>query len=368
MAERVLTLRERNRATLARQMLLGREATDALDAVERLAGLQAQVQSPPYIGLWTRLRSFRREDLTSLLMQRQVVRATLMRSTIHLMTAEDFLVLRPALQPALSRALGSFFGQRAKGLDITRLVAAAREFLSEEPRTFADLRTVLAGIEPDRDPEALAYAVRTHLPLVQVPTAGAWGFPGNPAYALAESRLGRPLADEGLRPLVRRYLAAFGPASVKDLQTWSGLARIQEGVERLKSELCMCRDEQGNELLDLPDMPLPSADTPAPPRFLPEYDNLLLAHADRSRVIAGERRAKVFLSAARVRSTFLVDGLVHGAWKIVRETGKATLLIEPFMPLDRDTRAALAEEAERLLHFVEDGMGERTVTFADDAP
>ena len=368
-AERVLTLRELNRATLARQLLLDRAALPVADAVARLGGLQAQVPNPPYIGLWTRLRDFRRDDLTCLLEERRVVRAPLLRSTLHLFTAEDYALLRPALQPALTRALAAFFGQRAKGLDIARLVAAARDHLRETPRTFTELRARLSEIEPDRDPEALAYAVRTYLPLVQTPPGGAWGSGGSPAYALAEPWLGRPLAapEESLPLLIRRYLAAFGPATVQDIQAWSGLTGLKGAVEALKPELRRCRDERGKELLDGADQPLPPADAPAPPRFLPEYDNLVLSHADRARVIADEHRPKVFLSAGRVRATFLVDGFVHGAWRIERTGGAARLVIEPFAPLSGEARDALLEEGERLVRFVEDGAADFAVEFAGRA-
>jgi hypothetical protein len=171
-AERVLTLRELNRATLARQMLLERGNVSPLEAVQRLVALQAQVTSPPYVGLWTRLNDFRREDLTRLMLERRVVRATLMRATLQLMTADDYLLLRPALQPALTRSMRSIAGKRLEGLDLDRLVGAARDFFEEEPRTFADLRPLLSELEPDRDQSGLAYAVRTHLPLVQVPSGG----------------------------------------------------------------------------------------------------------------------------------------------------------------------------------------------------
>ncbi len=367
MADRILTLRELNRATLARQLLLDRAPLPVPQAIERLVGLQAQVPNPPYIGLWTRLRDFRRDALTGLMKERQVVRATLMRSTLHLMTAGDYLLLRGALQPALTRALGAFFGQRAKGLDIDRLVAAARAWVEEAPRTFTELRALLSELEPDRDPEALAYAVRTHLPLVQVPPRGTWGSGGSPAHANAASWLGRPLAapEEGLRPLVLRYLAAFGPASVKDVQTWSGLVRLRDPIEELKPELRSFRDERGGELLDLPDLPLPPADAPAPPRFLPEYDNLVLSHADRTRVVPDKYRSSVFLSAGRVRATFLVDGFVRGTWKIERARGTAALVIEPLEPLSGEARDALVEEGERLVRFVEDGAEAFEVRFAE---
>ncbi|MBA2715306.1 MAG: winged helix DNA-binding domain-containing protein [Rubrobacteraceae bacterium] len=367
MADRVLTLRELNRMTLARQLLLDREKLLVPAAVERLAGLQAQVPNPPYIGLWTRLRDFRRDDLTRLLERRQIVRATLMRSTLHLMTAEDYLLLRPALQPALTRSFQSIAGRRRlEGLDVARLVAVARTYFEEEPRTFAELRPVLSALEPDRDPGILAYAVRTHLPLVQVPSGGAWGYSGNAPFTTAESWLGRRLSgSENPRDLVLRYLAAFGPAMVKDVQAWSGLVRLKDRIQEFKPELRAFRDERGNELLDLPDAPLPPADTPAPVRFVPDYDNLILSHADRRRVIADEYRSKVFLSAARVRATFLVDGFVRGAWKIERARGTAALVIEPFETLSREARLALLEEGERLVRFAGEDAEAFEVRFAE---
>ncbi|MGI9122486.1 MAG: winged helix DNA-binding domain-containing protein, partial [Rubrobacter sp.] len=345
--DRVLTLRELNRATLARQMLLDRQAILVLDAVERLAGLQAQVTSPPYVGLWTRLRDFRREDLTRLMEERQVVRATLMRATLHLMTAEDYLLLRPALQPALTRSMNSIAGKRLDGLDVDRLVGAAREYFEREPHPFADLRPLLSELEPDRDPSALAYAVRTSLPLVQVPSGGVWGYSGKAPFTTAERWLGRALSgSEDPRRLVLKYLAAFGPAMVRDVQTWSGRMQLKQPVEELRAELRTFRDERGNELLDLPDAALPPEDTPAPPRFVPDYDNLVLSHADRGRVISDEHRKKVFLSAARVRATFLIDGFVRGAWKVEKTRKTATLVIEPFEPISTEDRAALSDEGE----------------------
>ncbi|QIN81399.1 winged helix DNA-binding domain-containing protein [Rubrobacter tropicus] len=366
MTLRVLSLRELNRATLARQMLLERAEVSPYEAVRRLVGLQAQVPNPPYVGLWTRLRDFGRGDLTGLMERRRVVRAPLMRSTLHLMAAEDYLSLWPALQPALVRALNAFFGKRAKDVKIRRLVAAARDALDEAPRTMGELKRVLAEVEPGRDGDALNYAVRAHLPLVQVPPGGTWGSGAAAAYATAESRLGPPAPDPeaALRDLLFRYLAAFGPASVKDFQAWSGLVRLKGPVEEMKGELRLLRDERGGELLDLPDAPLPPPDALAPPRFVPEYDNLVLSHADRRRVIADEDRKKVFLSAARVRATFLLDGFVAGVWKIEKTKNAASLIVEPFAPLSTEDRDALAEDGERLLRFATDGEPEIDIHFA----
>ena len=200
-ADQGLTLRKLNRATLTHQMLLDRKPLPVSDAVERLADLQAQVPNSPYIGLWTRLRAFRRDDLTRLLEQREVVRATLMRATLHLMTAKDYLLLRPALQPALTRSLRSIAGKRLEGLDLDGLVAAARTSVEEAPRTFTELRGLLSSMEPDRDPSALAYLVRTHLPLVQAPPGGIWG-----TGAVRPTRSPN-LGSAGRSPLRRRVCA-----------------------------------------------------------------------------------------------------------------------------------------------------------------
>ncbi|GLV55451.1 hypothetical protein KDH_22950 [Dictyobacter sp. S3.2.2.5] len=354
-AAEVLTPRQLNRTLLARQLLLERSSLSASAAVEQLVGLQAQTSNAPYIGLWTRLRAFQRQDLSDLLQQRQAVRATLMRSTLHIFTARDYLELRTTLQPALTRALGAFFGQRTKGLDIEQLVAAARDYIEEKPRTFTEIRALLTGLVPEGDPEAMAYVVRTHLPLVQVPPGGFWGSAGSPAHATATSWLGQPLnAEEKLANLTRRYLAAFGPASVQDLQAWSGLTRLQGAVEKLKTALRVYRSQQGQELFDLPDQSLPSAEVEAPPRFLPEYDNLILSHSNRERVVPETYRSRVYLSAGRVRATFLLDGFVSGTWKTEKSGKNATLNIEPFQPLSAGNQLALEEEGARLLRFIFD--------------
>ncbi|MEJ7843188.1 MAG: winged helix DNA-binding domain-containing protein [Rubrobacter sp.] len=365
MTSPVLSLRELNRATLARQMLLEREAVSPYDAVRRLAGLQAQVPNPPYIGLWTRLRGFERDELTDLILERRVVRSSMMRATLHLTAAEDYLLLRPAIQAALDRSLRSIAGKRLEGLDLERLVSEARAMVEVEPRTFKEIQERLLEMEPDRDPSALAYLVRMRLPLVQTPPAGTWGTGGSPRFALPEPWLGSALADpdESLRALALRYLAAFGPAGVKDFQAWSGLTGAKSLLEEMSSGLRIFRDEGGNELFDLPDAPLPPADTPAPPRFVPEYDNLVLSHADRRRAIADENRKKVFLSAARVRATFLLDGFVAGVWKIEKTKKAAALTIEPFGPLSTEDRDALASEGGRLLSFATDGQPELDVRF-----
>jgi hypothetical protein len=243
-------------------------------------------------------------------------------------------------------------------MDLTALVAAARKALDERPRTLAELGTVLHQRWPDRDPASLAYAVRHLVPLVQVPPRGLWGRSGAARCATAEAWLGRPLqAKPSLEKLILRYLAAFGPATVADIQAWSGLRGLRPTVERLLPRLRSLSDAGGRELLDVPDGILPAADTPAPPRFLPEFDNLLLAHADRTRVVSNVHRSVI---GAR---TILVDGMVRATWTIARQPAAATLTIECLTPLRKVERAAVADEGTRLLAFVAPDATRREIRF-----
>jgi hypothetical protein len=349
-----LTSRQLGRATLARQMLLSREKTTALKAIERLVGLQAQLARPPFIGLWSRLSTFRAEDLTRLVHEKKVVRATMMRGTLHIVSTRDYLALRPTLQPMLSAGMHAVLRDRASGLDLDGLATAARACLDERPRTFEEVRAVLRDAWPKADERAMGYAVRTHLPLVQVPTDTRWGWPGAACFAVAESWIGKPVGTASdLRTLVLKYLAAFGPATVADAQTWSYLRDLKGTFEELRPKLRVFRDERGRELFDLPKAPRPPADTAAPVRFLPDYDNLLLSHADRTRIIRDEHRPKVATANLRILATFLVDGMVGGTWTIERAKTSAALVLQPLVPLSKKTRAELVEEGTGLLRFAE---------------
>jgi hypothetical protein len=365
MADRILTLRELNRATLQRQMLLERETLPIPAAIERLVGLQAQLASAPYVGLWTRLRDFKRADLANQIVNRKVVKATWVRATLHLCTAEDYARFRMTLQPVLSGIWSAMAKQRGEDFDLDKVLKAARKFIGEKPRAFAEISEMVTKLAPDQDVGAMRYSVRTHIPLVQVPIASGWGYSNKPEFTLAEAWIGRAISPEDkLRELVLRYLAAFGPASVTDAQTWLGL-KLKDTFEKLRPELQTYRGEGRLELFDLPGVSLPAEDAPAPARFLPEFDNLLLSHSNRKRVVADEFRSKVYLPGLRVAATILVDGFVRGAWKVEKTQTAAALVIEPFDKLTKKDRAALSEEGERLIRFVEAEAKSFEVRFAE---
>jgi hypothetical protein len=348
-----LTLRQLNRATLARQMLLAREQVPTVDAVERLGAMQAQEAKPPFIGLWARIQGFDPKDLIQALHRREVIRATMMRGTIHLVSAGDYVALRGlvAQPPAVTLRI---LGDRAAGLDPDEVLPVARELLERAPRDFNQLRALLQEAFPKLNDRALGFVVRHHLPLVMVPTDDRWGFPASAAFTLAEGWLGAPPSDSGgAEALAPRYLAAFGPASAADLQTWAGVKGMKPVLDGLRPRLREFEDERGRVLFDLADGPRPDGDLPAPPRFLPDFDSLVLAHDDRTRVLADEHRGLVATKNLRIRATFLHDGFARGTWTIERRCGTATLRLAPFEPLPPGVESDLAEEADSLLRFVE---------------
>ncbi|MEY7976831.1 winged helix DNA-binding domain-containing protein [Streptomyces pilosus] len=344
----VLGVRALNRATLERQLLLRRSPMSAVDATAHLLGLQAQNVKPPYYALAARLDGFTPEALSRPMADREVVRIVTMRSTIHTHTARDCLTLRPLVQPARDREVHQFRAGLT-GVDLDRLATLARELVETEPRTMGQLREALLAEWPDADPQALAIAARCRLPLVQITPRGLWGHSGQVVLTTAEHWLGRPAEPAPVTPddTVLRYLAAFGPASVKDMQTWAGLTRLREAFERLRPRLVTFRDEGGTELFDLPDAPRPDPDTPAPPRFLPEFDNLLLSHADRTRVVPAEYRGRSWNGNVAHR-TLLVDGFLAGLWRLDADA----LVVEPFAPLGRARREEVTAEAERMLRVM----------------
>jgi Winged helix DNA-binding domain len=360
MTHPTLSARALNRAVLGRQMLLERAALPALTAVERLAGMQAQAPNPPYYGLWTRLADFQPAELAQLLLDRAVVRIALQRATIHLVTAADCVEFRPLLQQVQNRAVapGTPAGRDLAGADLAEIAAAGRALLEAEPRTPAQLGDALRQRWPERDPAMLARAVRALVPVVQVPPRGLWGAAGPPTGTTAEHWLGRPLATVTDRPaalerLVLRYLAAFGPATARDAQAWSGLTGLGAIVDGLRPRLRTFRDEQGRELVDLPDAPRPDPDSPAPARYLPDFDNILIGYADWTRIINAERRRRVFGVNGVIRGTVLLDGFVRGMWRVVQRHPEdpATLQLEPFGSYTAEEEADLRAEGRRLLEF-----------------
>jgi hypothetical protein len=300
--------------------------------------------------------------LAELLLTRKVVRIGLMRGTIHLVSADDCLRLRPVLQPVLERGLRANFGRQLTGVDRAALAAAGRVLVEDRPMTFSELGAALSPQWPGHPPAALAQCVRGLVPLVQVPPRAVWGEAGRAAHTSAESWLGRPLAASASPDeVVLRYVAAFGPATVADAQAWSGLTRLREVVGRLRTRLRTFRDEQGRELFDLPDAPRPDPDTPAPVRLVAEFDNLILSHADRTRVISEPDRQRLYSKNGIFPGTVLIDGFVRGMWRVTTTRRTAGLTIELFGEVgDRD---AVTAEGERLLEFAAPGSPDAELRF-----
>ena len=341
MAERILTLRELNRATLARQLLLERKKIGVLPAIERLAGMQAQWPPSPYIGLWSRVTGFKRETLERAILERKVLKPTVMRGTLHLITARDYALFWAAL-----RDMPTWFNETHLGHALKAL-RGARELAEAEPLT---MKAALAYLEEshghvDIEARRIFHAVRRHAHLLHGPESALWTtrpvavyhpYPEPDAVDVLTARA----------ELVRRYLAAFGPATRADIADWSGL-RIADFAPALDllEPLRRFRNEDGKELLDVSRAPLPPADTPAPVRFLPKWDNTLLAHADRRRVVSDELRKGVIAKNGDVAATVLVDGVVVGTWTYVRQ---GTVTTELAVPVSRTARREVEDEAARL--------------------
>ena len=334
-----------NRTLLRRQFLLDRVDRPALDVVEHLVGLQAQEPADPYVALWDRIAGFDPAELATAVATGDAVRIALQRSTIHLVSAADCAALRPVLQPALERMARSSFGTRLAGVDQGELAEAATALVAERPLTFGELGRLLRERWPERPEIALAQTARALVPMVQLPPRGVWGRSGRALHGLAADRIDRPFAA-GAAPdrLVLRYLAAFGPATVADVQNWSGLTRLAEVVDRLRPRLRTDRAEDGRELLDLPDAPRAEPDVPAPVRFLPQYDNVLLGHADRGRIVPVG--ATALFDEQFHWSPALVDGLLRASWRLDRKAGVLHVRAPGLSGVER---TAVAEEGLALL-------------------
>lgn len=312
MAQRVLSQRALNRALLARQGLLERARRPAAGLVEQLVGVQAQVPHHPYVSLWARTEGFDPAELSGLVARREAVRAGLMRATVHLVTAGDLRRIEPLTRPILARVFRTAFGKGLAGVAVQDVVAAARDLLAERPHTRKELGERLAPRFPAAAPDSLGHAAVHHLPVVQIEPRGEWGRSLQATWALAERHLGAPLDPEpSVDELMLRYLRAFGPATVGDARVWSRLTALRPVFERLRPQLRTFRDDRGRELFDVPDGLLAHPETPAPPRLLPQFDNVLLSHEDRSRI----GLEKIMDLRARWTGHVLVDGFHVGVWR-----------------------------------------------------
>jgi len=352
----VLTHRALNRATLARQHLAARTPMPVPAMVEHLGGMQAQAPMAPYFGLWSRLEQFTPDDLSQGILGRTLVRLVTLRGTVHLHTVDDALAIRALLQPSIERRMRSTSGYKAMeaAVPLNTLLAWGRELVEQEPRTTAALRPLLAARWPDADLNAMARAVNYLLPMVQVPPRGVWGMSGQPKLTTLEVWTGESMpATTDVERIVLRYLAAFGPASVADAQVWSGLSRLGPAFEHLRPHLVTFRGEDGRELFDLPDAPRPDEDAPVPVRILAPFDNLLLGHKDRQRIMPPGHQQLIFTQNGLVRPTVLVDGFAAGIASITQKKDVATLTVELFDEASPGTREEIEAEGLRLLAFAE---------------
>ncbi|WP_407359532.1 winged helix DNA-binding domain-containing protein [Microbacterium sp. LBN7] len=356
----MLTDRALNRALLARQLLLERSDDSVVDTVRLLVGMQGQAPLAPYVGLWSRLEGFAAEELADALEDRRVVRATLMRGTVHLVTVDDALALRRLVEPAIVRGFRGGFTGRLTSAQESEVIAVGRELLREAARTRTELRRAFQERWPHLDADAMAYAISYLVPTVQPTPRGMWGRPqGAPQLALLESWVGRPLdTAPSIDAVVLRYLAAFGPASVNDAQTWSGLTGLREVFDRLTPQLRVFVSESGQVLYDVADAPRPDAEHPAPPRFLPEYDNVLFSHRDRARIIDTPQRVPLPPGKGAREGTFLSDGFLRGTWRV----DAGVLRIRPDQALPAVAADDLLAEARRLAAF----LGVPAVDLADE--
>ena len=359
MSERVLSAAELSRATLGRQLLLERAALDPVSAIERLVALQAQEAASPHLALWTRLAGFDAGRLNDAFSDRLVVKGTLLRVTLHAVSARDYLHFWPAVAASLQRWRAPILRQLDLGSDLAVLADQASRF-AEEPRTGPELRDHLprlaGGVGPGGQSDSW-WAVRPLLPMLMAPGELPWSFGRRPRFVTASAWLRAELASEieGLEHLIRRYLAGFGPAGVDDIHQFSQIrtSDLRAALERMSAELVRFRDERGRLLYDVPDGLLPAAETPAPVRFLPMWDSLLLAYADRGRVLPERYRRRVIQSNGDFLPSFLVDGHVAGLWRADVVDGRAKVTPLPFEPPSAAIEVELAAEAALLERFID---------------
>ncbi|MDB5539900.1 MAG: winged helix DNA-binding protein [Devosia sp.] len=353
MSRQPLTDRQLNRATLARQMLLERSGMGIVEAVEWLIGLQAQVTEGPYQGLWSRLEGFTHAALTELIVGRQLARATTMRGTLHLHSLPDLIGIRELIRPVLERMWQSNFRRRFGDNDQAEVLAAAIEVIDREPMTAGDVGKALRDRFPTAEPLAMTVLLQIREIIVQVPPTRIWGSGHSPLLARAPRYLPVTTSNLDLTTLVRRYLAAYGPASVNDMQSWCGLTKLGEVFESIRGELVTFTALDGRELFDFPDAPRPDPDTPAPVRFMPLYDNAFLGYDNRRRMLAedDEKRGDFVRD---VKPAVLVDGIISAGWAIESRKGAAVLTVSPYHQLRKTDVAEVEREGLRFLRFMEE--------------
>jgi hypothetical protein len=336
-----------NRTTLARQGLLARSADDAEALVTRLVGLQAQEPQDPYVALWSRIDRFDPAAVTDGLSARRLVRIVVLRGTIHLVTADDALGLRPLMQPVLDAELSRHPDAKGvlDGVDLTEPLAFVHSLTSATPSSGTALRAAVAERFPDLPPAALSIAARCKLPMVQVPPRGLWRTGGQVKTTPLDTWVGRPLEAFSIDDVVLRYLAAFGPATVADVSTWCRLTAMRDVVDRVVAAGRAVRLDRN--LVDIAGGVLASGDEPAPVRFLPQYDNCLLAHADRTRFVGGHDAGSLYAMGELGRGSILVDGLLRASWKVV--DGTITVLHHR---LAKRTLTSIEAEGRRLARFL----------------
>ena len=350
--DRVLSRRDLNRALLARQLLLERHPLTAVEAVDRLGGLQAQSTASPYLSLWTRLEGFQRDELTEALTRRRLVKALLQRGTLHVATPRQYWTIMAVRRRLAASLWPPSYEARLPAARIERIAELVLAELDGRELTLKEVQRLLepharAGVPPT----FLWRRVQGHSYVVHVPPSGIWGYGGRGVYTAAAGKVrgAPPEPVAAFDRLVRAYLAAYGPATKQDVGQWAGVPRltpIAESLERLTVRTF--RGEDGKVLYDLPRVALPDPETPAPPRLVPRFDNLVLSHADRSRILGEIPPSRIVTKNGLVHATILVDGFVVGTWQL--ERGRVRL--EPFRTLDAAVKRALKDEAERLEAFV----------------